>query len=180
MEWVDYRVGRRYPKWMTGNNLIRMEYNGTFFELAYGFPAPTAEEIKEFQTGAIAVTATVIKDCLFFLLKFGNAPWQDTPFEPLLYSEEIPFDNDFPAGQGISLLNVLIDTNTGTIIGMRQIGLTNVLSSFLMEFCEQRRKERRTFDRAVYERTINRIYREYPSSEEMLKEANPNWLTMII
>ena len=35
MEWVDYRVGRRYPKWMTGDILIRMEYNGTFFELAY-------------------------------------------------------------------------------------------------------------------------------------------------
>ena len=180
MEWVEYRVGKRYPQWMTGNNLIRMEYNGTFFELAYGFPAPTAEEIKEFQTGSIAVTASVIRDCLFFLLKFGESPWQDTPFEPLFYPDEMPFDSYFPADQGISLLNILIDTNTGTIIGMRQIGLTNVLSSFLMEFCEQRKKQRMAFDIIVYEKTIDKIYEEYPSSEAMLTTTNPNLLTMIV
>lgn len=63
----------------------------------------------------------------FFLLKPGNLPWMDAPFNPRLQSR-FSMPKAIPDGFGISLTIVLADSDTGEIKAVRYGGLNTELS----------------------------------------------------
>lgn len=172
-----YTVGEFIPMLKTGEIQMRAMYDGTWTIFVL-FPNMSKQEAININSGAVSVGFVVIEDELFLLGKLGEIPWFDTPFEPArCQSETYP---DFEEGAGVPILFVGADSNTGVIQSIRLIGASNAMSNALHAVCRDMKTQHSPLDIKKQNAHYDKIYRKYPSSEAMLKEANPNHFTVIL
>lgn len=166
-EFVCLSVGQIIPQLKTKKNEIRISYNSFGWILCIGFPAITEEEQDCIIYGGLSIGFTLVEDVLFFIFKFGKMEWMDAPYEPALYAEPQNYD-EVDTGMGASLIVCCADTATGMVMGLRSLGLTNMMSNKLHTTCNELDKRHRPLDISKYHQTIKSIYQRYPTSAQML------------
>lgn len=164
-------VGQYIPEYRTGGNDMRMQFLDPTWVLAVGFPGITKEEIEEIRFGDLKLGYTVIDDALFFLFKFGDIPWADAPYEPLLTAKPLNYYELDEPGKGATLTVLAVDTNTGEIKAMRVCGIGHMQTNNLHRLCREKDKQRpfTAKDKAAYSKCVDMVYEKYQTSEEMLK-----------
>lgn len=174
-----YEVGRPIPRLKTGTVVIQMHYKDPFWELAVAYPDMTEEEVNELREGSFRMAITTIDECLFFLFSVGRIPWADAPYEPRITSEPMNYRLDFPEGEGVPLVLLIVDSNTGCLKGMRVMGLGNLLSHRIHTICRNLDRQR-PLSKEKYSETVRQIYKRFPQSKDMLKTVNPGDVFAII
>lgn len=142
---------------------------GCYFEsdesgltLIYNFYRPTQKEIDAFKSGTPGEIRFVrVGGVLFILSKLGSLEWVDSPYAVQL-SRNMSFP-EVPQGQGYNLLFVLADAATGTVMGLRYIGLGT-------KFSEELRKEVMTdidvpIIKPVYDAKVQQLYARYSTKD---------------
>lgn len=171
------RVGEKYPQWVYPDVLVQIHYYNPHWELVIGYPDITLEEIRELHHGSLQMGVAYINHCLFLLFKFGKIPWMDAPYEPRLHSEKMGFPL-FGSGTGAILQLNIVDSANGEVKAMRQMGLGNLLSNRLHTLCRELQEQ--PFKESSYHWMVDKTYKKYPTSEDMLKEVSPQDIFMII
>lgn len=178
MEFEYFNVGQKRSEWVGLADGYIMEYNSTsgltLFVL-FNHPMPQ-EESQIMAENLFKITFTDYKGVGFFGIKFGNLPWGDCAFSPNLYKEPPLFD-EVKDGMGYALNIVLIDTETGTLKALRQIGLGNAFSKCFREWCLESLKQYISTEQ--YNKIVNECYEEY-ETQQLVKqkkfkyEVNPH------
>lgn len=164
MELQYFNLGQTRSEWVGLEDGFIMEYNdvsGLILFVFFRNPLPEEEEQLK-PTSPFKITFTDYKGVGFFSVKFGNLPWGDCAFSPNVY-EEPPVFETIQDGKGYALNVVFIDTETGTVKGLRQIGLGNNFSKLFRDWCIESLK--RQMSRNWYERTVSECYEEYETSQ---------------
>lgn len=121
------------------------------------FANPTEHEIAQF-SGNFELRFTKLQNIIMFCNKIGKLNWMDSPYtphlSPNLHQLPIPKDNE-----GIGLLLSLVDTTTGCIKTLRQLGLSTGFSRELLSAVANCSEQ--SFNRSEYVRTLNSIYARY-------------------
>lgn len=167
LEYVQ--VGQKKSEWVGLADGYIMEYNevcGLVLYLFFRNPLPQEEMQIKAET-PFKITFTDYGGVGFFCVKFGSLPWGDCAFSPNLY--QVPPRFEFlEDGCGYALNVVLIDTTTGTIKALRQIGLGTVFSRMFRDWCEE--SLRREMNQSLYHRIVNDCYKEY-DTEQLVRQA---------
>lgn len=174
-----FSVGKKYPKWATGEYIAQMHYVNGVLLFLYGIPFPRQKEVDILKQDQIAVALSNLDGLLFFIIQLGRHGWQDAPFEPCLYEDN--FDIEYPQGEGAPFTILMVDTGTGELKGIQNIGLSNSLSTAFMEQCRQRKAimAGKSFDMEKYQKQVTKLYEQYPASEDMLDGSRPEWVTVV-
>ena len=88
-----------------------------------GYPGITEQEISDITRGPLRLGFVRINDSLFFLLKVGNNPWFDAPYEPRFKMNQLDYQTNIPEGKGAPMLICAVDTASGELKEMRVISL---------------------------------------------------------
>lgn len=160
---LELEVGKSY----TGNTGPVPE--GTMVEIlpdtilyALYMYKPEPKEIEVFQSGKADVRIHFENDVIFFLMKLGELGWLDAPYSKYL-SPSQPDLTPPPEGQGFSITLVLVDASNQIIKGLRMTTLSRIQSRNLIDYLKIQR------DISDYDETIAKLYRKYPTSEDMIK-----------
>ena len=82
MEFLHYKAGDFRSEWRTGQEYVQADYLDPWWQIVVGYPGITEQEISDITRGPLRLGFVRINDSLFFLLKAGNNPWFDAPYEP--------------------------------------------------------------------------------------------------
>ena len=91
------RTGQYVPGCRTHAKFVRAELAGGVWRVIAGVPTMTSAELERFRDGSVKMAAEIFDECLFFLIRFGDAPWERAPFEPRVCAGE--FASEKPAGE---------------------------------------------------------------------------------
>lgn len=127
---------------------------------------------------AFEIAFSEINDCGFISVKFGNMPWGEGAFEPLLYEFlDMPYFDDYDS-QGMALTICVVDPSKDCLVmGNRMIGLGHEFSVAFSEWAHKRyadKKARVSFTRNRHYENINRTFREF-TSNELQSRAKIRW-----
>ena len=167
-----YSIGDVIPQLKTGSTLVQMAFDGSLWELRIGFPAIAQEEINELQIGDVNMAIANIKETLFCLFSIGRIPWCDAPYEPRLLNTPLEYPTEYAEGTGAPLLILTVDSATGVLKGMRMVSIGHKLTQRLHSICAKL-NEKRPLDVGSYDRRVDEIYAQYPSSLDLLHPVQP-------
>jgi hypothetical protein len=148
------------------------QYRGGGHELLLFLESPTAAEIEDVRRGPVEFALLVVPPTIVFCYRFAGIPWSDSPYTIHLVPVEERLGVDDPVlEESRALLTViLVDAGDGVIRALRVI-------SFSADFTDALRQAIREqagapwLRKAVYDQAIERIYRQYPSSERFVAAA---------
>ena len=107
---------------------------------------------------------------MMFALKVGALDWQDAPYTPHLDVEsELPANNPFPKGYGMSANHILVDSFDGRILQIKPFVLSTRFSNYLINTIYTLKQE--PFNRSGYAATVNYIQQCYSPRELGLRVA---------
>ena len=135
--------------------------DGAFLQVF--FKRPTQSEIDQFSSGkSFEIRFTELYDIIMITAKIGGLKWIDVPYTPHLSKDLTKFT--FPKeNEGLSLLLMLIDCESGEIKSFRLLGLSDKFTqSFFGAVMEHKMKN---FDRDAYFRTLDRIFATYTTKK---------------
>lgn len=143
--------------WMDEDGLIR---------LAIFLTRPSRREVTAVETGTACFAWTEHDINGFLLFKYGDASWNDTPFNPQRLTT--PFTlHPFPRGTHTRMATFLVHADTGRIAAMRLFTwpayfLNHVIASV-------RRLENRTYNEAAAHAAQKDFYRRYPDGPSLYR-----------
>lgn len=160
-EWRDFPDGYilSYDSW-----------NG--MTLYFFLREPTPEILRQIGGGsAFAIGLADIRRVGFFTLRFGNLPWGDCAFAPNLFAPPSPIQPP-PAGHGLPLNVIVIDSSLGAIVGMDSIVLGH---DFSVQFANWF-SNRMTLDLSPedYRAIVRDTYQRY-NTDALRNLANISW-----
>ena len=166
MEFQHLQVGQVRSEWRGLADGYIMDYNNVSgLTLFLFFKKPTPQEEQQIKAESVfKIAFTDYKGVGFFAVKFGNLPWGDCAFSPNLYKTPPVFDV-IEDGKGYALNVIFVDTATGTVKGLRQIGLGTNFSRLFRNWCMESLKQQMT--RNYYDRIVNECYRRYETEQLM-------------
>lgn len=173
-----YIVGKKYERWATGENFIQAHYDGIAWQFVIGFPDISDAELKNINDGSIGASFVTTEGCLFLLLKVGDIPWCDAPYEPRLEPDDLFYPRYNP-GTGIPLMIMGVDTTNGELKALRVVGLGHVLSQKLHQTCRDIKKKK-DFSLPKYDSKLQSIYQKYPVSEAFLSLVEPGNIYILV
>lgn len=166
-----FSVGKCYSEWQTKQNGYRLEWSETGFVLYVMLNGINEVEKSQFITQKkVVIRFTVIKDICYFTFMFGEMPWGDCPFSPVLYSQKLIFPNLFPDlenGKGYSLTVLLIDTGIGELCKIRLISLGHDFSVKLRKWLIKATNKPLSFEE--YNKQIDEVYLQYANVDLALR-----------
>ena len=156
-----FAVGEKRECWQTKKDYLILEYSKISGLTLYVFlNRITSEEIENFSDEKKLHMKFIPFDAAGFLLwKFGELPVMDTPFSPNLYAGDANFSQIEDFSQGLPLNVLVIDSNSGTLVTIRIIGLGHDFSNDFLNWC--REKKDSDFTKDQYEAFVNKIYKKY-------------------
>lgn len=167
-----YAVGKRYSEFQTGLEGGQIGFDGSW-TMVLNLPQMTKKEAESIRFGRAQISFVVVQDRLFFLVKFGDMPLADIPFEPALYKEPQDY-GDVVEGEGISVLVLGVDSSNGELKVIRYMGLSTVQSNALHKACRELDRKNRPQSLVKYTRHLESIYKEYPRAEDLLRHVEPS------
>lgn len=144
----------------------------------WGYPGITEQEISDITRGPLRLGFVRINDSLFFLLKAGNNPWFDAPYEPRFKMNQLDYQTNIPEGKGAPMLICAVDTASGELKEMRVISLGHLQSEHLHQHCREL-DQKRPMNPSTYNMMVDRIYQQYPSSDLMARLIRAEDIIMI-
>lgn len=142
--------------------------NGYF--LLISMQNPTPQEVNDIKTGDIRFGLLVVDKIIFFLAKFGNLHWSDSSYN---YWSLPPQEQTVPnisTGQRVLLQIVLVNARDSKIEVIRAVTLSPVFSQQLVTAIQEQANST-PISEAQYDSVINKVYRKYPTTDAMLKDA---------
>lgn len=100
MEFLHYKAGDFRSEWRTGQEYVQADYLDPWWQIVVGYPGITEQEISDITRGPLRLGFVRINDSLFFLLKAGNNPWFDAPYEPRFKMNQLDYQTNIPEGKG--------------------------------------------------------------------------------
>lgn len=173
----EYRVGALYhPDRTRYDEISQYNYWAGGHELLIFVASPTRSEMQAMQKGPWEFGLMVRPEVLFLLYKPGSMPWSDAPYSWWRVKERLPeealppFELPTPASRALLTL-IVIDADTGIIRLLKAITFSPGFSRALHAAIRGQigRGERAPGE---YERAVDRYYRIYPLSEQMLPAAS--------
>ena len=160
----NLQTGQYIAGCRTHGKYVRVECTERQWRVFVGVPTMTQSELDRFQSGEIRLTAALIDESLFFLFRFGDAPWAAAPIAPNVCDAALT-----PEDGKMSF--VFVDSDSGVAQEIRSAGLDAEASAFLSRTCE----EALSFacDRAERLKRQAAVLRQYPTGEAMLQAADP-------
>lgn len=158
-------VGKKYHgEYNFDGNFL--EYDQSGFTLYYFMPNMTVTETQGLKSGKYKFAITEMAGIMFLLSEFKPGLYlSDTPFHFGLYKDDrikyLP--KEIEEGQGLSLMVVAVDSATGIVKVLRQIGLSTRFSRKLIEICLRQSKER--VNETEYNMNIMRIQNSYQAKD---------------
>lgn len=161
----NLEVGKKYPgNYNYDGNFL--EYDRSGFTLYYFMPNMTVNEVQGLKTGKYKFAITEMAGILFLLSEFKpGLNLSDTPFHFGLYKDDrIKFlPREIEEGQGLALTIIAVDSATGIVKVLRQIGLSTRFSRKLIEICTRQADER--VNEQEYNMNIMRIQNSYQAKD---------------
>jgi hypothetical protein len=137
---------------------------GQFLTLIYN--QPSQEEIREVATSPCAFALCPYEEILFFLFKFGTAPWSDAPFTLHLVPSQRRY---VPPGAGHNLLNVTLISQSDWIVrALRTVSLSAAFAEELGKTLREQSKSQ--WNESVYDGRLQVAYGTM-TSEDLLQRA---------
>lgn len=167
-----YEVGKIYhpgkTRWQEGTDF---NYRSNTLELRMFFSKLTHSDIRAIRNGPCSFALTVIDGVIFFLFEFGKAcPLSDNNYSWWMVSEkERTLPPELGPGEMALLSIILVSAEDGIIRALRQISLGHDFSVKLFDAI--RDQSRQPFDQARHDQVIASVYRRYPTSQALLKQA---------
>lgn len=178
MEFLHYKAGDFHPEWRTGQEYVQADYLDPWWQIVVGYPGITEQEISDITRGPLRLGFVRINDSLFFLLKVGNNPWFDAPYEPRFKMNKLDYQTNIPEGKGAPMLICAVDTASGELKEMRVISLGHLQSEHLHQHCREL-DQKRPMNPSTYNMIVDRIYQQYPSSDLMARLIRAEDIIMI-
>lgn len=124
---------------------------------------PTAKEIEQFKSGKnFEIRFTELYGVIMITVKIGNLNWMDAPYTPHLSKNlarfQLPKEN-----QGLGLMLMLIDVNTGEIKHIRLLGLSEKFTKRLFGVVMEHKVN--LFSKTEYNDSLNRIFSAYKTNQ---------------
>lgn len=130
---------------------------------------PSQKETDNINRGQMKVALTILDDCIFLLVKFGDLNWMDMPYNAHLSSGltkiEAPVET-----QGYALNTILVDIATRKTKALRLTGLPHKFSLALKKAIEEQLKSPAVTQEKNNE-IVTGIYAKY-STKELLGFAS--------
>lgn len=166
-------VGMKRPSWKGKGDGYLMDYSSdSGLTLYVFFYHPSAAEKKALRPeNKFKISFSSFYGIGFFSLKFGVLPWGDCAFSPSLY-DVCPEFPDVGNGIGYALNVLFIDSSTGTLLMIRQIGLGSEFSQHFKDWCENSLKS--PISREYYLSATNKVYQTF-NSAELARHALFSW-----
>lgn len=132
-------------------------------QLTVFYNRPNAKEIDNIRKGELKVALTVKDGCIFLLVKFGDLPWMDMPYNAHL-SKNLSKLEEPNSTESYGLLVTLVDVSNREVKAIRLLGLPNRLSVTLKRAIEE---QLRTPPVSSYENNVrvDAIYRRYRTKD---------------
>lgn len=159
----NLQTGQYIAGCRTHGKYVRAEREESLWRVFVGVPTMTQSELDRFRSGEIRFTAVLLAETLFFLFRFGDAPWTAAPFVP---SED---DAAFPL-ESAQMSFVFVDSDSGVAQEIRPAGLDAEASAYLQQKCAQALSF--ACDRAECQKRQAAALRQYPTGEDMLQSAD--------
>lgn len=167
-------VGEQKAEWHTDLPLLQADYDGGNWHILVGFPDITANEVYFLRSGLpLTIGYTVQNDLLFLLLKVRPFDWFDMPFEPAFYHQCPDFPLDYAEGMGAPVILKIIDTASGTLKGLRLLGLSRDLSCQFHNECLEMYRRHTPVDKAKYDAELSKVYKVYPTPAALAQTMTP-------
>ena len=113
--WSSYIIKREIsvPSGGQARSMFKRDYLDPWWQIVVGYPGITEQEISDITRGPLRLGFVRINDSLFFLLKAGNNPWFDAPYEPRFKMNQLDYQTNIPEGKGAPMLICAVDTASG-------------------------------------------------------------------
>lgn len=167
-EYINLKVGTILSDRIGCYDGVQIDVNDMGVDILVCLSSPTDAEKNIFNDDCPFQMKLATEDnIIFFLLKFGNMPWMDAPYNINLSKNltELPKIED---GMGLAARVYLIDTSTGKIEAIRLLGLSTNISRMLIRLIEEQRNM--PFNISEYVNKIREIYSKKPT-KQLVKEG---------
>ena len=160
---TEFTVGKQFPLPPVTQEGATFSVEPFTMMLIYRFDTPTEAEIKEFKDGEVQLAVTELKNVLFIASKFGHLNWSDCPYSTQLSEREKILPELGEGHLGYSLDAFLVDSKTNILIAHRLVRMERSFSEKLRVLLID--DSRKAFDDATYEKSVQEVYRNYPTRE---------------
>lgn len=132
--------------------------------------ALTPQAIKAFHEGAVHLGLYLYGGVVFVLFQIeGLYAWSDQAFSMGLVAQEDRHLEPYLPGQHQLLSLVLVDAETGRVVGLRTVTWSAPASAVLHR--ELLAQCARAFDRIEHENIVAQVYAQYPTSRDLAQAA---------
>lgn len=159
-----YSVGQRYSEFRTGEDGYRLEYDGeNFFLYVLLQNWKIQERLAVSENERIVLHFTEFRGIGFLCVKFGDLPWGDAPFHPVVFTEHgiVYSEKSFGANEGIPLTIICVDSATGELLYIRLVGMGHQFSKSWQEWILNHSNDK--LSRKQYEENVVSVYRHFSS-----------------
>jgi hypothetical protein len=137
----QYEVGKRFPheKYLNRGEITVAILNEQFFDILVCMPDPTAEEIRDFRRGVMAVNLYEQHNVPFIVVQFADGFNVDVNINMYRTHEERRDGWLNAEANAISLY--LVDSHSGILHAMRTIGVPCDFANKIRDVCEAQLQE---------------------------------------
>lgn len=155
----NLQTGQYIAGCRTHSRYIRVECEESLLRVFVGVPTMTQAELDRFRADDIQFTAAVLDECLFFLFRFGDAPWVTAPFAPNGYGA-LPDRMTF----------VFVDSDSGVAQEIRPASLSPDVADWMYRKCEA--MSAFSYDRTERLKRQSAVLRRHPTGEDLLQASD--------
>ena len=145
MQLCRYHVGQVLPNFKTCQDGVYVDFTDVGISIIVLCNKPSSKEIQQYSDSSNAQVKVIHHmGVIFFLMKFGNLPWMDAPYNVnaslnATLSDVPHYIRDVTKGYVIHLM--VVDTATGTIVKMRTFALDHAESNKLCTYMRKQAKD---------------------------------------
>lgn len=167
-----YEVGQPYHAGRaTWPESFQYNYRQSEHELVAFLARPTSQERHEVTKGRLDLALFTDGDLLALLIRFGSMPWSDALYSwHLVPADQQTLPETDQPGQGQLLQVVLVDAATGIIRGLRAISMPEAFARELHSAIRDQ-SGRPWVGQSAYDAQIAALYRRYPTSDALVRDA---------
>ena len=171
----SYTVGEKREEWRKSEGL-EMEYDDTAGLLGFAFiDAPTAAERIAIQKNRqFSISFTDFGNLGFLVTSVSGCFIWDAPFSPNIYKVKRNISALENETMGLSLTMLFIDSRTGTLFHIRQIGLGHDFSNRFLRWYQESLDKFGPLSLEDYHKKIDAVYSQY-SIQELKGQASFEW-----
>lgn len=175
-KWELLSVGMRRAEWLGLPDGLVMDWTDECgLSLRVFYNNPSADELEQVNArSCFEIAFRDVEGIGFFGIKFGDMPWSDCCFSPNLYDKTPNFAEEIEKGKSYALHIIVIDTLKGEIVGLRSLALGREFADKFREWCLNSLK--RNIGKRYYHSVIDKVFKEYPTSESLFAEADFRWM----